>query len=832
MYRTYDSIVHMLPDIIYKLDSEGCFTYINNSIRNLGYEPDDLLRKHFSHLIHPEDLDNIKRDVVIRKINMNSYSSDGPPKFFDERRTGKRITRDLQIRLKPKNVGIAADADSAIAPYSKVIAVGSYHSSMENVNKEFTGTLGVIKHVVEIKKSEDTLLRCLDYYHSLVEMSADTFIVMATDGTILFTSPSLRRSLGYSSDSIAGENIIDYIHQEDFKGVIRSYCLCKHDNPVFNLQCRILSRDNEWRSFDIKGKAAYDDHGRAMYITVTTHDITKNMENAEKLKKEHLDLENRVAERTAELASANKQLKAEIENRNRKESIMLDSELKYRSLVNSIDDVVLNIDPEGIILFVNPAIERIAGHSPEEIIDRNLMEFIHPDDMDGLLKSMRHARDSDPDDRNELIKSICDDTELRIMKKDGTCTWIEIRCRAVKGSTGAVLGYRGIAHDITRRKQAEEEMARESKIESLGILAAGIAHDFNNLLTVIMGNISLARVNLPPENAGYGILSEAEKASVLAKNLTRQLMAFSKGGTLEKRVTSIQNLLVDTAYFVLRGSPIKCNFYISDSLWDAEIDRGQIGQVIHNIILNARQAMPSGGAIMITAGNIIVRQKDGLPLKDGKYINISIADQGPGIPEDIISKIFDPYFSTKDTGSGLGLAISYSIIKKHQGHISVESKNGKGTAFSLYLPASRQKAVMRLKTPQSKTTPGGKILLMDDEKIILDLGGRLLGHLGYQVVTAVDGVEAGQHFREAREEGKPFDLVILDLIIPDNSGADRAIEMIKGLDPQIKVIVTSGYADHPVMLDFKSHGFCGALTKPFNLDELEQVLARVLKHGS
>jgi PAS domain S-box-containing protein len=828
MPRAHESIVHMLPDIIYKLDAEGCFTYINNSIRNLGYDPGDLIYKHFSILIHPEDLNKVWRDVVVGKIPAESSSGDGPPKLFDERRTGKRITRDLKVRLIPKDYDVVEDRSEEIIASCRVIAVGSYDLIPTGLERKFNGTLGIIKDVLNIKKSKETLLRCIDYYQSLVEISNDIFFVIATDGTVLFTSPSLRSILGYGSNDVAGDNIIDYIHEEDFKNVIRMYCASRHEEPVFHIQCRIMHHDGEWRMFDARGKTVYDNFGRSMYVTVITRDITQTTEAEDKLKKDHSELEQRIADRTVALANANEQLKKEMENRNRQDSIILDSEKKYRNLVNTIDDIVLNIDPEGSILFVNPAVRKITGYSQEEIIGRNILELIHQDDVDAFLYSLRQTRDDNSGDHKKLIGTICEDNELRMIKKDGSSIWIEIRCRSVEDATGNIMGFRGIAHDITRRKQTEEELIRKSKIESLGILAAGIAHDFNNLLTAIIGNISLAKINISAGDENFKILTEAEKASTMAKELTQQLMAFSRGGFPEKKITAIQNLLMDTSYFVLRGSKITCDFHLADSLWDANIDRGQIGQVIHNIILNARQSMPEGGTITISAENIVVEQGSGLPMKAGKYIKISITDQGSGIPDEIISKIFDPYFSTKESGSGLGLAISYSIIKKHDGHISVQSKKGTGTTFIFYLPASRRKAALRLNKGQVKTTPGNRILLMDDEKIILDLGGKLLGNLGYDVVAAINGNEAIELFKKAKEAGDPFKLVMLDLIIPGGSGADKAIEALKGIDPDVRVIVTSGYADDPVMLDYKKYGFSGALAKPFNMEELEQELTRVL----
>ncbi|OHD64793.1 MAG: hypothetical protein A2176_10740 [Spirochaetes bacterium RBG_13_51_14] len=828
MNQNYEAVMQMLPDILYKLDADGHFIYINNSIRNLGYEPEELIYKHFSILIHPEDVGLVQRDIVLDKLFVKSGHIEEHPKFFDERRTGKRITRDLPVRLIPKDYDYIKNGGMEIVASYRVISVGSYHVKPDGIRKEFNGTLGIIRDVTNIKKSEDTLLRCIDYYQYLVEISNDIFFVLAPDGTILFASQSLRRILGYGLGEIAGDNMIDFIHEGDLKEVIHAGSQASSEHPGFAMQCRIIHQNKEWQTFEVNGKVIYDEYAKSMFITAVTRDVTRRAEAEEELKQARNELEQRVVERTAALASVNDQLNIEIENRTRQESAIRDSEKKYRSLVNCIDDIVLDIDPEGVILFVNPAMRTITGYGPEEIIGHNLLEYIHPDDIDGFLDSLRRSRKTVKGRRKKLIETICTDNELRIVKKDGSNVWIEIRCRPEEDAGGGIRGFRGIASDITRKRHAEDEQIRESRIESLSILAAGIAHDFNNLLTAIIGNISLAKINISEDEKNYDILSEAEKASVMAKNLALQLLTFSRGGSPEKKTTSIRNLLMDTTYFVLRGSPIACDFHISDLLWDTDIDRGQISQVIHNIILNARQAMTDGGTIRVTAENTIVKENDSLPLAGGNYIRMSIFDQGHGIPEEIISKIFDPYFSTKTTGSGLGLAISYSIIKKHSGHITVASERGRGTTFTIYLPASHGTAVRYLAADNMKRTARGRILLMDDERIILELGGTMLRHLGYEVAHAAHPGEAVAMYQEARDAGKPFDLVILDLIIPGGPGADKAIESLRNIDAGVTAIVTSGYVDDPVMIHYEKYGFSGALAKPFNMEELQEVLVRIL----
>ena len=381
--------------------------------------------------------------------------------------------------------------------------------------------------------------------------------------------------------------------------------------------------------------------------------------------------------------------------------------------------------------------------------------------------------------------------------------------------------------DITERKKAEEELLRAQKLESLGILAGGIAHDFNNILTTILGNVSMARMQVAPEGEPFEMLSEAETASIRAQKLTKQLLTFAKGGAPVKETTSIKDILKESPSFVLRGSKSRCEFSIAEDLWPAEIDVGQISQVINNIVINANQAMPEGGIIQVAAENLIINAGHGLPVNPGRYIRISIKDQGVGIAEKHLKSIFDPYFTTKHDGSGLGLATTYSIIKKHEGHITVESRLGVGTTFHIYLPAS-DKAV--LEKEEVRLIKGqGRILVMDDEAPLRKMVGRMLKNLGYESEFAKDGAEAIRMYKEAQESEKPYDAVILDLTIPGGMGGKEAIKKLLEIDPEVKAIVSSGYSDDPVLSNFQEYGFKGMMPKPFESQSLSKVLHEVLK---
>lgn len=380
--------------------------------------------------------------------------------------------------------------------------------------------------------------------------------------------------------------------------------------------------------------------------------------------------------------------------------------------------------------------------------------------------------------------------------------------------------------DITARKQTEEDILKAQKLESVGILAGGIAHDFNNILTVILGNISLAKVNVKSDHKIYDLLSATEAASKRAQALTMQLLTFAKGGAPVKEVYSIAKILKESALFVLTGSKSKCDFSIVNNLWTVEADAGQISQVINNIVINANQAMSEGGVIQIRAENKLIEESNSLPIQPGRYVMISIKDHGMGIDEKNLSKVFDPYFSTKQTGIGLGLATAYSIIKKHAGHISVNSRPGYGTTFYIYLPASGKEILP--KEESVLLTGKGKILVMDDDKYLRIMVGEMLEMLGYDADFAKDGDEAIALYKKNMESGKPYDAVILDLTIPGAMGGKDVIKILLEIDHKVKAIVSSGYSDDPVMSNFREYGFKGMMPKPFDDNALGKVLNDVL----
>lgn len=385
---------------------------------------------------------------------------------------------------------------------------------------------------------------------------------------------------------------------------------------------------------------------------------------------------------------------------------------------------------------------------------------------------------------------------------------------------------------IAERKRIEEETGlletRMQKLESLGVLAGGIAHDFNNLLTAVLANISLAALSARDQTDVTRRLTEAERAVLRARDLTQQLLTFAKGGAPVKKIADLATVIQDACHFAVRGTNARCDFAFAPDLWHAEVDSGQIGQAINNLVINAVQAMPSGGVVAITSNNFVAEPDSDFRLQPGRYIRTTIRDNGIGIPSEYLQKIFDPYFTTKQKGSGLGLAVTHSIIRNHAGAITVDSSPGVGTAFDIFLPAAHTTAPAEHWSNRTVPTGSGRILIMDDEEFLRSTGREILETAGYDVAAAPDGDEAIRLYKEARDAGRPFDLVILDLTIPGGMGGRETLDNLRSIDPEVKAIVSSGYSNDPIMSDYGKFGFRGIIAKPYKIEDFFAAVTRVL----
>lgn len=492
--------------------------------------------------------------------------------------------------------------------------------------------------------------------------------------------------------------------------------------------------------------------------------------------------------------------------------------------LRSIGDGVITTDDRGRIVLMNKVAEALTGWRQYEAAGRLLPEVFH----------IVHQRTGERCDNpvNEVLATgeltdLANDTVL--IARDGSKKIIANSGAPIRDPQSAVIGSVIVFRDVTEKTRMEEELFRVKKLESVGVLAGGIAHDFNNILVGILGNISLARQCLNDPDKTDAMLRNTEKAALRAKDLTAQLLTFSRGGEPVIQSVSIATTVAESAEFALRGSNIKIILSIPDDLWLVNADTGQISQVIQNIVLNSCQAIPEGGTIEISCLNSTdCEPKPEFP--QGKCVRILIRDNGPGIPEEIIGKIFDPYFTTKDDGSGLGLAICHSIIKKHNGTITVESKPGEGTLFTIMLPvSSTQEIDQQLEFPcHSFSQSRAKILVMDDDEMILELSRQMLEYLGHEVVTAGDGEIALRKYEKAMQERYPFDLVIMDLTIPGGMGGEKAIRKLLKLDPEARAIVSSGYSNDKVMADYIHHGFKGVIVKPYQMEDLDKAIRKTL----
>ena len=393
-----------------------------------------------------------------------------------------------------------------------------------------------------------------------------------------------------------------------------------------------------------------------------------------------------------------------------------------------------------------------------------------------------------------------------------------------------------ILRDITNQKKAEDELFKSEKLESISLLAGGIAHDLNNMLTAILGNISILRIELGESHQHSAKLVAAEKASLQARLLTQQLLTFSKGGAPALEVTTISEMVEECAQFILRGSKVKCSIEKDDDLWPVDADKGQVSQVVNNLIINANQAMPDGGDIRIRMRNLQVRHAEVPALKLGDYICIEVGDEGIGISPHNLKKIFDPYFTTKTKGNGLGLASSYSIIKMHRGTITADSSIGKGSIFKVYLPKSMQIAPAANPFEAEKEEPAsegihrgkGRILVMDDMEAMMVVAGEILTVLGYDVEYSTNGNEAIKSYKTAKDAGDPFDACVFDLTVPGGMGGEEAANILIDYDPNLVAIASSGYTTSDVMSDYKNSAFKAVLPKPYRIKEMSDVLHELL----
>jgi PAS domain S-box-containing protein len=488
----------------------------------------------------------------------------------------------------------------------------------------------------------------------------------------------------------------------------------------------------------------------------------------------------------------------------------------------SIGDGVITTDTAGRILMMNRVAEDLTGWSQAEALGKDLPQVFRI-----VHEQTRRPCDNPARQVLDTGQAAALGNHTLLIPRDGRERVIADSGAPIRDRQGRIIGVVLVFRDETVKRRTAREMEKIQKLESLGVLAGGIAHDFNNFLTGIMGNLSLARLEADSGEPLAERLAEIERVALRAKELTQQLLTFSRGGEPVKTLTRMGPLVRDAVSFALRGSSARCELDLPEDLWPARVDPGQVNQVIQNVVLNAVQAMPGGGVVAVRGANLpegACAPAAGLP--PGPYVRLTVTDHGVGIPPDLLVKVVDPYFTTKPMGSGLGLTVAHAVAEKHAGRLVLESSPGEGTTCHVYLPARPGEAVPGPGRPAAGGR--GRVLVMDDEGFIRDLARRMLERLGYRVDLARDGEEALECHRRARDAGDPFDLVIMDLTIPGGMGGREAIQRLREVDPGVRALVSSGYSNDPVMSRFQDHGFAGVVLKPYRLEELAAALEAAL----
>ena len=642
---------------------------------------------------------------------------------------------------------------------------------------------GLLLDITERKETDRRLAESEYRFRTIADLAVNGMVTADSRGNIDFFNRAAERLFGYASEEVIGNNVTMLIperYRNAHKAGLERY-LKTGETQVVGGTVELNALRKDGTEFPIELSLGTWGPREAPFFSAIVRDITKR----------------RDWERSLE-----------------------ESEEKFRGIFEGSKDGILLADVESKRFVTgNRAICDMLQYSLDEIRRLGVAD-IHPEeDLSRVFDVFeRQARQE-----IEVAK------DLPVKRKDGSVFFADVTTNPV-----VISGKRyliGNFRDVTERNKLEEEMAKTDKLESIGILAGGIAHDFNNLLTAIFGNITLAKMYANRQSEVYKRLEDSEKAAQRARDLTYQLLTFSKGGTPVKKAISLQELVKESASFVLRGSNVKCEFSFPGDLWPVEVDEGQMSQVFNNLIINGAHAMSDGGTLQVYCGNVIVDQSN-LPLAKGKYSLISFMDHGTGIPKEHLSKIFDPYFTTKKKGSGLGLATSYSIVRGHRGYLMVESDPGIGTTFTIYLPASEEGKGLPCAEEERLVTGKGRILVMDDEEAVREVAQGMLETLGYSVTLAKDGTEAIEIYQVAMASGVPFDSVLMDLTIPGGMGGMEAVKRLQEIDPNVKAIVCSGYSNDTIMANFKKFGFRAVIPKPFSLQELSGTISDVLSTPS
>jgi len=620
---------------------------------------------------------------------------------------------------------------------------------------------------------QDELIR------SLIEHINDIPYIATPTGDLLYFGEQCAR-FGYRSEEVIARGVMAYIHPDDRERVAGELVRGIESGEVFPTEFRILSASGEVHWLEDLGQLVFDADGNVTGMAGVLHEVT---------------------------------------HRKLAEEALRESEERFRLVFEQGAFAMAMSDEQFRFYKVNTTFCSMLGYSEEEFAHLTFRDITHPDHLEADTANVeRLVRGEIP-----VYK-----TEKRYVTKSGETLWGRLTLSVLRDSSGAFLHILAMIEDIDERRKAKQALQNAQRFESLAFLAGGIAHDFNNLLVGILGNIDLAKAALPGRNQQAARhLEQAISISSRASALTQQLLTFTKGGAPALAPVSLGDLVDSVARFALSGSDLGCTVSIPDDLWACDADETQLARALENLLINARQAMPMGGTLGVVARNVPGAEVVP-PLEPGRYVALSVTDQGTGIPEEVLAHIFDPFFTTKAAGSGLGLATALSIVKRHGGHIDVRSIVGEGSTFTVYLPAS---LCPRASEQVAREAPEGNgelsILVMDDEPTVRAIVTDMLDSGGHHVETVEGGEAALVAWHEARARGRPYDIVLLDLTIPGGMGGAQVVSELRALDPSLRAIASSGYSDDPIMVNPRRFGFCASLPKPYLTRDLLRVVETV-----
>ncbi|MGE5403593.1 MAG: PAS domain S-box protein [Candidatus Saccharibacteria bacterium] len=655
-------------------------------------------------------------------------------------------------------------------------------------NEEFMGGVLACRDISErretqraLKVSERNLRRQVEYLNTMIDNMNEVFFTYDVDMRVTFANRRAFSLTGYSPEEVIGRNFMEIVVPDEYVRVREKAEQRLTKGTSDSYEVKILSQDGDVWWVRLNSSPLLE-NGRIVGGMVLAEDITERK-------------------------------KAENDLANEKERLAV--------TLRSIGDGVITADVEGRVVLINAAAEKLTGWTQSEATGYPINKVLN------LIDPHKKNKNSHPLD-GLPVDAYVQLPDRKLLARDGIERTVAVSRAPIMDVEGSFIGTVLVFRDITETRKFEQELLKTSKIESLGVLAGGIAHDFNNLLMIILGNITLAKLYNGSDEKLLELLGESEKAALQAKSLTQQLLTFAKGGAPVKKVMSVAGLLRNSSTLALSGSTVMCSHEIPDDLYQVNIDEGQFSQVINNLMINALQAMPEGGSVSIKAKNTTLYPDNMMTLSSGEYVCIAIQDQGVGISKENLQKIFDPYFTTKPTGSGLGLATAYAIVNNHEGKILVSSDIDQGARFEIYLPAVIEESITEPSHAATPVSGRGRVLVVDDDPMILDTVGNMLAALGYQADLVNDDRKGVEKYRKAFKSGKPFAAVIMDLTVPGGMGGKKALQELRKVDSHAKVIVSSGYANDPIMAEYRKWGFDGVVPKPYGITELSRVLQEVL----